>query len=409
LKLLLWTSAPLPGTRGDSIHIWELAHLLGEEGHEVHVVGELTAPAEAYAGVPARFHRLRHLRGHWELRRLIRQRGLELVYGFVHCFSDGGLLAARLAGVPFVAEIADDPISVYFNARPEWQRYWGSGMERGADRWLRLLLRQADGVVTLCSHLDRYYAAKYHTAGLQTMLPQGGDLERFHPGDGREMRAALGFTPEQVVVCFAGSQSHLHGLHCLVGALPPLFARRPQARALLLLSGGDRDQERLREDMARAGVDARRVKVCRHVPFADMPRHYAAADICIAAHVNDGSRPLGSSPKKLTEYSGCARAIVCSDLPELQEAAGDAAEYFPAGDAAALAEVLVRLIDDPARRAALGAAARARAEERMDRRKRAARMVAFCRQVIESRALRIRPGDLAAWGAIQLLRVARGR
>jgi glycosyltransferase involved in cell wall biosynthesis len=56
--------------------------------------------------------------------------------------------------------------------------------------------------------------------------------------------------------------------------------------------------------------------------------------------------------------SGCA--LVLGDIPSLREIWGPAALYVPPDDHAALRTALRRLIDDPAERTGLGAAARSR-------------------------------------------------
>ena len=74
------------------------------------------------------------------------------------------------------------------------------------------------------------------------------------------------------------------------------------------------------------------------------------------------------------------------------EAEGPCGIATPPGDAAALAAALSALADDPLRRAALGAAARAQAERRWDRRLLAAR---FC-AVVEAAARRPALGAVPA-------------
>lgn len=84
----------------------------------------------------------------------------------------------------------------------------------------------------------------------------------------------------------------------------------------------------------------------------DVPRLVAAFDVFAQP-----SRYEGQSIA-LLEAMAAGRACVVSDIPELAEVAGDAAERARAGDPEALTAALRRLLDDPVRRQELGRKAR---------------------------------------------------
>ncbi|MBM3660201.1 MAG: glycosyltransferase family 4 protein, partial [Actinobacteria bacterium] len=65
----------------------------------------------------------------------------------------------------------------------------------------------------------------------------------------------------------------------------------------------------------------------------------------------------------VVEAAAQGTAVLASDLPVLQEVAGDAAVFAPVGDAVAWADVLGALLRDDGARATLGAAGIARAAE----------------------------------------------
>ncbi len=60
------------------------------------------------------------------------------------------------------------------------------------------------------------------------------------------------------------------------------------------------------------------------------------------------------------EAAACGAPVVLSDIPAHHESLGDAAEFFPPGDAAELARLLEELLADGERRRAMGEAARRR-------------------------------------------------
>jgi glycosyltransferase involved in cell wall biosynthesis len=95
-----------------------------------------------------------------------------------------------------------------------------------------------------------------------------------------------------------------------------------------------------------------------------------------------------TAPNKLMDYLAAALPVVANlggaaaRLLAGEEDGAPCGIATPPGDPAALAAALSALADDPARRAAMGAAARAQAERRWDRRLLAER---FC-EVVEAAA-----------------------
>jgi glycosyltransferase involved in cell wall biosynthesis len=69
-------------------------------------------------------------------------------------------------------------------------------------------------------------------------------------------------------------------------------------------------------------------------------------------------------PKVLVEAAACGRAVVTTDMPGCRDAVepGTTALLVPPRDAQALAQAIRILLEDPARRLSMGAAARRLAE-----------------------------------------------
>jgi glycosyltransferase involved in cell wall biosynthesis len=90
----------------------------------------------------------------------------------------------------------------------------------------------------------------------------------------------------------------------------------------------------------------------------------STADVCLSP---DPRNPLNdaSTMNKVVEYMAMGRAIVSFDLTEAQVSAGEAAVYAPGNDEPAFAKLLDELLDDPDRRAEMGAIGRARVAEQL--------------------------------------------
>ena len=404
--ILIWSTAPLPALRGDSVHILELAKGLAARGYQVHLLGELVEKPDFYTTHFPHlvFHQVRYLRGFWHVYQLIKKHQIELVHAYVYCFSEAGALGAKLAGVPLVIEVGDDPISCYFESRPEWKRYWGSWNERLAERWLRLLFQAADGVATLSRHLLDWYGGRYALPRACGVFPQAANLEQFQPGDSSWLRERLGFEPEDQIVHFAGSSAYLHGCHVLVESLPAVLVACPRARFVFTV-GGEEARAEVQGRLQKLGILPQHVRV-QGLPFQEMADMHRASDVCLAPHVNECPRPLGCSPKKMSEYMACGRPVLCSDIPELLEYGGDACEYFRAGDSQSLAHQLIALLQDPQRRQLLAEKGLARARQRYDAQQRIEEITRFYPTV---EAHRGRLSWATQWLGLQLYRYWRGR
>lgn len=95
------------------------------------------------------------------------------------------------------------------------------------------------------------------------------------------------------------------------------------------------------------------------VPDEYLQRCLSAADVCLSP---DPKNPLNdvSTMNKVLEYMAMGRPIVSFDLVEARMSAGDAAVYVPANDELAFAGAIDALLDDPVRRAQMGAVGQAR-------------------------------------------------
>jgi glycosyltransferase involved in cell wall biosynthesis len=108
------------------------------------------------------------------------------------------------------------------------------------------------------------------------------------------------------------------------------------------------------EALDLAGLPAEAVRTPGYLPEADLARVVAAAAALVYPSWYEG---FGLPA---LEAFACGTPVVAADLPALREVLGDQAELVPPGDAAALADALARVLEDPGGEAAR-AARRARA------------------------------------------------
>jgi phosphatidylinositol alpha-mannosyltransferase len=195
---------------------------------------------------------------------------------------------------------------------------------------------------------ERYFPGEYH------IVPNGVDVDRFHPSvapfdDWRSQ--------DRVNVLFVGRLDPRKGVHVLLAAWPEVAARTG-GRARLLIVGDSYLRPRF-----EASVPAHlrsSVHFLGHVPIRDLPRWYATGDIFVSPATGNESFGI-----VLAEAMAAGRPVVCSDIPGYRcvVTPGRDGVSVPAGNAAALAQAILSLVDDPGRRAALAARGRQRAQD----------------------------------------------
>jgi phosphatidyl-myo-inositol alpha-mannosyltransferase len=186
-----------------------------------------------------------------------------------------------------------------------------------------------------------------HLGGDAVLIPNGVSVRRFEkadplpgwPGDG----GALGF--------LGRIDEPRKGLAVLLDAFGRLAPGRPGLR---LLIAGRGDAAEALEQVPAALRD--RVVLLGQVSDEDKVRVYHSVDVFCAP--NTGGESFGIV---LAEAMAAGAPIVASDLDAFRRVlrGGQAGELFENGSAAGLAAAIGRMLDDPARRAGLAAAATA--------------------------------------------------
>jgi phosphatidylinositol alpha-1,6-mannosyltransferase len=226
----------------------------------------------------------------------------------------------------------------------------------------------------IASHLDVVtYISEYTRDRLapalapRTRLAQlspGVDVDRFAPdADGTPVRRRYGLGEAPVVVCVSRLVAR-KGQDVLVAGWPQVLARHPDAR--LLLVGGGPAEKALRRAVAGRGLQDS-VVLTGPVPFADLPAHYAAGDVfAMPCRTRRGGLDVEGLGMVFLEASATGLPVVAGTsggAPEtVQE--GVTGHVVEPRSVEAVATTIADLLDDPARRAAMGAAGRVWVEQR---------------------------------------------
>jgi phosphatidylinositol alpha-1,6-mannosyltransferase len=230
-----------------------------------------------------------------------------------------------------------------------------------------LLQRIAGGldVVTCISDYTRSLLAP--ALAQRTTLAQlspGVDDDRFTPDvDGGPVRRRHGLGSAPVVVCVSRLVPR-KGQDVLVAAWPQVLARHPAAR-LLIVGGGPAERSLRRAIAARGLQDS--VVLTGPVPHEELPAHYAAGNVfAMPCRTRRAGLDVEGLGMVFLEAAACGLPVVAGTsggAPEtVQE--GVTGHVVEPRSADAVAGVLIRLLDDPARARTMGAAGRAWVEQR---------------------------------------------
>jgi MMP alpha-(1->4)-mannosyltransferase len=282
-----------------------------------------------------------------------------------------GMLRLQAMGIPLVTTvhhpITSDLRIALGAARHWWERLlirrWHSflGMQKRVVRQLRHVVTVSD-----CSRQDIARDFGLQPAGID-LVYNGIDTAEFRPLPEIHRR------PWRLMAT-ASADAPLKGLRYLLEAYASLLPRYPALELLLVgkpKPGGD--TERL---LAQLGI-AGRVQFVSGISTAQMVAYYAEAAIAVVPSVYEGfGLPAG-------EAMACAVPVVSTDGGALPEVVGDAGVVVPAKDAGALAAAIAALLEDPVRRARLGAAGRERILEKFSWAVCAREMTAYYQRVLQ--------------------------
>jgi glycosyltransferase involved in cell wall biosynthesis len=176
------------------------------------------------------------------------------------------------------------------------------------------------------------------------------------------------------LVGYVGVMGRQEGIDLLLHAVRVVVHCYARKDVHFGLVGGGTSLEELRALARELGV-ADYVTFTGRVPDGELLAMLNSADVCVnpdrACALNDKS-----TMNKVMEYMALGKPVVQFDLTEGRRSAGEASLYAKPDDPVDLAAKILELLDDPARRARMGALGRARVERELAWRHQAPRLLA---------------------------------
>ncbi|MEI7771411.1 MAG: glycosyltransferase family 4 protein [Chloroflexales bacterium] len=339
MRIALYNLTSTTKFGGVESFVWDLARQLAGRGHQVAVIGGAGPRREAAPGVrvitfpfvPRSFWQaIPPLRRAYAEAKLLERLTMALPalphliaggYDIIHIQKpyDLGpaLLAGRLGGAKVILGCHGEDF--YRGDRP--------------------LARRVAAAVS-CSRFNAETVARRY-GFTPTVVFNGIDTGLFRPDGPRGER------PESPLLLFVGRLQPWKGVETAIRALAHIPA------ATLLVAGDGEDRPRLERIAAELGLAAR-VRFLGGLDRRELPRLYRSADLLLAT--SHASETFGIGP---VEAQACGLPVVASRFGGFPEviAEGRTGLLVPPRDPQALAEAVNALLADPARRAAMAAAA----------------------------------------------------
>jgi glycosyltransferase involved in cell wall biosynthesis len=213
-----------------------------------------------------------------QMRRLWRTFPFDLIDA--HWAYPDGVAAALLAQclrLPLVLTVRGDDI----NVMP--QQFWHR-------QFIRWALRHADRVIALSAELQQGVVALGVPPTRITVIPNGVDVQRFHPVERRAARVRLGLPPHDRIVLAVGRLHLSKGYPLLVEAVARLQGQFPDLGVVIVGAADPEANARpvIEAVAARYGV-GHRVHLVGSQPPATLVDWYGAADVFCLPTSREGS------------------------------------------------------------------------------------------------------------------------
>ncbi|MDX6630997.1 MAG: hypothetical protein QOH00_3243 [Gaiellales bacterium] len=357
--------------------VWQESRALVDAGHEVTVICPRGAKRDTeahariegveihrYALEPATGGPSGYLREYgtalWQSLKLARKLDREHPFDVVQACNPPDLLflvalPLKLRGARFVFD-HHDLVPELFRSR------FGKG---GPLLWVnqaleRITFRLADQVISTNESyrsvaVGRGRVAPEHTA----VVRSAPDLTRFVPvAPDDALRRG-----RRHLVCYLGVMGPQDGVDYALRSLASLRddLGRDDVQAAFVGHGDAWDE--LVALAHELGLDDR-VEFTGRISDEDLARYLSTADVCLAPDPKNALNDV-STMNKIVEYMAMSRPLVSFDLAEARVSAGDAALYATPNDEREFARLIVELLDDPDRRARMGALGRKRVEQEL--------------------------------------------
>lgn len=182
------------------------------------------------------------------------------------------------------------------------------------------IIKNSDKIMVINEVLKDYIINFGANPQITEVIPGGVDFEKFNPSkiDSKYFKSKYGFSDNDMVLFFMGWLYHFSGLKEVVVELSKIKDTHPNIK-LMIVGWGDAesDLKKLIKDHNLGGT----VIMTGQMPYEDIPKLIAAADICLLpAYNNEIMRDI--VPIKIYEYLAMYKPVIATKLPGVMKEFG---------------------------------------------------------------------------------------
>ena len=279
------------------------------------------------------------------------RRALTGRYDAIHSHEEAGLIGVILSAVLRIPHLYDmhsslpQQLTNFAFSRSRLMRQIFLAVEK-------LMVRRSRVVIVICPSLEETARAIDPEAEIVLIENAPGSAEDESTAEqAAAVRASHRLAASTPLVVYTGTFEAYQGLDVLYAAMADVVRQRPDAR--LLLAGGKPEQViRAREEARAAGLESAAIFAGER-PAAEIPAYLRAADVLVSPRSRGTNTPL-----KIYQYLRSGRAIVATRLLTHTQVLSDSTAILTGTSPSELAAGILAALNDPARAAAIGRAAR---------------------------------------------------
>lgn len=253
--------------------------------------------------------------------------------------------------VPLFVEVNGDPST-------EHRSFGRTGAKVAFWTWAeRQAYEKACGVVVVAPGIARSIRTRFPQVRTPLYVVENGvDTSVFSPQSRRAARASLGFDQEQFIAVYVGGLQAYQGINDAIDAIDVL--RQQGVSILFVIVGDGRERAQIEARIVDGGLQ-KHVVLAGDKPPRQAALYISAADVCLAPYNELAAAKVGGcaygaemdrSPLKVFAYLACGRPVIASHFREAGAflVSHDVGLAVPPGSSAALAEVLMTCMREPA-------------------------------------------------------------